>query len=89
MSNKRQSRAEIPKSKVKTLESKLENALNAVVKTESGGEQIHNTNAKIGQAGDSETPSMANAFMNPHVLLIENEGESVYQISFKKTNFKE
>lgn len=75
------------KSKVKTLESKLENALNAVVKQSQAGNRF-TINAKIGQAGDSETPSMANAFMNPHVLLIENEGESVYQISFKKDKFQ-
>ena len=75
------------KSKVKTLESKLENALNAVVKQSQEGNRF-TINAKIGQAGDSETPSMANAFMNPHVLLIENEGESVYQISFKKDKFQ-
>lgn len=75
------------KSKVKTLESKLQNALNAVVKQSQAGNRF-TINAKIGQAGDSETPSMANAFMNPHVLLIENEGESVYQISFKKDKFQ-
>lgn len=75
------------KSKVKTLESKLENALDAVVKQSQAGNRF-TINAKIGQAGDSETPSMANAFMNPHVLLIENEGESVYQISFKKDKFQ-
>ena len=75
------------KSKVKTLESKLESALNAVVKQSQAGNRF-TINAKIGQAGDSETPSMANAFMNPHVLLIENEGESVYQISFKKDKFQ-
>lgn len=75
------------KSKVKALESKLENALNAVVKQSQAGNRF-TINAKIGQAGDSETPSMANAFMNPHVLLIENEGESVYQISFKKDKFQ-
>ncbi len=75
------------KSKVKTLESKLENALNAVVKQSQAGNRF-TINAKIGQAGDSETPFMANAFMNPHVLLIENEGESVYQISFKKDKFQ-
>lgn len=76
------------KSKVKTLESKLENALNAVVKQSQAGNRF-TINAKIGQAGDSETPSMANAFMNPHVLLIENEGEVYTRYPLKKTNFKE
>ena len=42
MSKQEAERGGNTKSKVKTLESKLENALNAVVKQSQAGEQIHN-----------------------------------------------
>lgn len=75
------------KEALKKLEEKLEKVIKNAEKKASQG-KMFNIRGKLAQAGDPDTTSMANGFMNPLITLEEKDGKAIYTIGFKKGGFQ-
>ncbi|WP_156435962.1 hypothetical protein, partial [Peptoniphilus sp. DNF00840] len=67
-------------------EEKLQKALDQLV-TKEESKRRFTINGEILQYGNEKEKSMANQFMNPSILLIEEANSNIYELSFKKGSY--
>ncbi|KXO16977.1 iron transport-associated domain protein, partial [Clostridiales bacterium KA00134] len=68
-------------------EKKLQGALNQLVTKEESKSRF-TINGEIRQYGNESEKSMANPFMDPSILLIEENNANIYEVNFKKGTFQ-
>lgn len=68
-------------------EEKLQKALDQLV-TKEESKRRFTINGKILQYGNESEKSMANQFMDPSILLIEEDNAKIYEVTFKKGSFQ-
>ena len=71
---------------MKKVEAKLQKALDQLV-TKEESKRRFNINGKLVQFGNESEDSMANNFMNPSILLIEESNSNIYEITFVKKEY--
>lgn len=68
-------------------EEKLQKALDQLV-TKEESKRRFTINGEILQYGNESEKSMANQFMDPSILLIEEDNAKIYEVTFKKGSFQ-